>query len=238
MWSPVALANEVVTLDVVSGGRAVLGVGAGHTPQEWTSTGRRFPSPGERVGRMIELVNMTHALLNGEVVSRRGDHFTLVDATLSDSAPAPHQIPLLIGGNGTRLLRFAAQRADIVGVSGLKRTLADGHRHEVDWSPAALRRIADVVGSASAAEGRRPAIEALVQHVEITDDAAEAAEALKDHVPGASVDDLLEAPFIWIGTVEKIREKLRRHEAELGIQRYVVRAPALAYARRIIEGAV
>jgi len=49
VWEPLALASEAATLDVVSGGRAVLGVGAGHTPREWTATGRRFPTaPPER----------------------------------------------------------------------------------------------------------------------------------------------------------------------------------------------
>lgn len=54
------------------------------------------------------------------------------------------------------------------------------------------------------------------------------------HVPGASVDDLLEAPFVWIGTVEEIREQLGAHRASLGIDCYVVRAPAVADVRRIV----
>jgi probable F420-dependent oxidoreductase len=141
VWNPVALASEAATLDVVSGGRAVLGIGAGHTPDEWTSTGRPYPSPGERVGRMIELVKATEALLRGDPVSRRGDHFTLIHATLSDPRPVRDRIPLLIGGNGTRLLRFAAQHADIVGVTGLGRTLADGHRHEVGSQTSSPRQV-------------------------------------------------------------------------------------------------
>lgn len=111
VWDPVALACEVATLDVVSGGRAVLGVGAGHTPQEWTATGRPYPSPGERVDRMAELVDATQALLRGESVSHRGNHFTLVDAVLADPRPVRDRVPLMVGGNGTRVLRFAAQRA-------------------------------------------------------------------------------------------------------------------------------
>jgi probable F420-dependent oxidoreductase len=236
VWNPVALAREAATLDVVSGGRAVLGVGAGHTPDEWTSTGRPYPSPGERVGRMIELVKATEALLRGDPVSLRGDHFTLVHATMSDPRPVRERIPLLIGGNGTRLLRFAAEYADIVGVTGLGRTLADGHRHEVDWSPAGLTRIADVIASAGTG-AHRPEIDALVQHVEITDDAATAAARLTAHVPGASVDDLLAAPFVWLGTIDEIRYKLRIHEAGLGIQRYTVRASAVADTRRVVGDA-
>lgn len=72
VWNPVALANEVATLDVISGGRAILGIGAGHTPTEWTAMGRPFPSSGQRVDRMIEVVRATQALLAGDVVTFEG----------------------------------------------------------------------------------------------------------------------------------------------------------------------
>ena len=235
VWDPVALASEVATLDVVSGGRAVFGVGAGHTPQEWTSSGRPYPSPGERVDRMVELVDATQALLHGESVSHWGTHFTLVDARLAEPRPVQDRVPLMVGGNGTRVLRFAAQRADIVGVTGLGATLADGHRHDVDWSPSGLGRIVELVGSAAEASGRHPQLEALVQHVEVTDDAPGAAARLTAHVPGASIEDLLNAPFVWIGTVAEIREKLDAHRTGLGIERYVVRASAIHQVRSIID---
>ena len=148
VWDPLSLASTVATLDVVSGGRAVLGVGAGHTPQEWTMVGRPYPSPGARVDRMIELINATQALLRGAPVSHRGTNFTLANAVLADPRPVRDPIPLMVGGNGTRVLQFAAQHADVVGVTGTGRTLADGHRHEVDWSPAGLRRIVDIIRSA------------------------------------------------------------------------------------------
>lgn len=235
MWDPMRVASEIATLDVVSGGRAMLGVGAGHTPSEWTGIGQRFPSPAERVARMMELVTATKALLAGDPVSHRGDFFTLIDAALQDPRSVQDSIPVLIGGNGTSLLRFAAQHAEIVGVTGLGRTLADGHRHTVDWSPEGLRRIADIINSATTPTGRTPQIDALVQHVEITDNTTAAAERLMKHVPGASVDDLLEAPFVWLGTVEEISDKLHDRAATLGIERYTIRSPAVPDVRQILE---
>lgn len=98
---------------------------------------------------MVELIDATEALLAGEPVSRRGTYFTLVDAVLTDPRPVQERVPLLVGGSGDRVLRSAAQRAEVVGVAGLGRTLADGHRHEVDWSPEGLARIASVVNSAA-----------------------------------------------------------------------------------------
>lgn len=233
MWEPVALATEVATLDVVSGGRAVLGIGAGHTPSEWTVTGRGVPTAGERVDRMIELIDTTRALLRGETVSHAGRHITLDGAALAGPRPVGDRVPLLVGGNGARVLRFAGTHADVVGLTGAVRTLPDGHQHEVDWSPSGLRRIVDLVATAATAAERQPEIDALVQHVEITDDRAEAAARLAADATGASVDDILTAPFIWLGTVEEIRDQLLAHAANLGIRRYTVRAGALAAARAI-----
>lgn len=232
-WKPLDLANAVATLDVVSDGRAVLGVGAGHTPDEWTSTGRPFPSAADRVARMAEVVDATQALLDGGPISYRGCHVTLVDAMLREPRPVQGRIPLLVGGNGERVLRFAARHADVVGITGLGRTLGDGHRHEVNWSPPATDRTLDVVRSTAAAAGRAPEVEALVQVVDITDDAGAAADRIAALVPGASAEDLLSAPFAWIGTIDEITAKLGLLHHR-GITSYVVRPPALADASRIL----
>ncbi|QGG96486.1 TIGR03621 family F420-dependent LLM class oxidoreductase [Actinomarinicola tropica] len=227
VWEPLPLASEVATLDHVSGGRAVLGVGAGHTPSEWTTTGREHPPARERVDRMVELVDATQALLGGDPVTHHGPHFTLVDAHLARPPVVRERVPLTVGGAGDRVLRFAAGRADVVGLTGLGRTLADGHSHEVDWSPEAIRRTIDTVRTAAREADRGVALEALVQHVEVTDEAEAAAERLAGGVTGATAEDLVAAPFVWIGTVAEIREQLARWRDELGLERYVVRAPAV-----------
>lgn len=51
VWEPIPLATAVATVDLISQGRAVLGVGAGHTPQEWTARGVPFPGARDRVAR-------------------------------------------------------------------------------------------------------------------------------------------------------------------------------------------
>ena len=62
----------------------------------------------------------------------------------------------------------------------------------------------------------------------ITDDARSSAEQLSELIRGASVEDLLDAPFVWIGTVDEIATKLRNAEMALGVSRYVVRPEAMA----------
>src|SRR5207344_2361344 len=142
-------------------------------------------------------------------------------------APLPFRdhIPLLIGGNGTRVLRYGAGSADRVGLTGTGRTLADGHSHEVDWTPAALGRTVDAIEQA--AGGRRPELDVLVQHVEITDDAERAAATLADLVEGATAADLLTAPYVWIGTAAEIAVRLAGFQRDHGIDRYTVRPGVL-----------
>ena len=108
---PVLLASDVATLDVVSGGRAVLGIGAGHTPAEWEAVGRTRPGVRGRVDHCIEVAERTRAFL-------------------ADETTVQERVPLLFGGGNSRLLRWAAASADLIGLSGLGRTLPDGHMHE------------------------------------------------------------------------------------------------------------
>ena len=91
-----------------------------------------------------------------------------------------------------------------------------------------------MIRSTAAKVGREPQLEALVQHVEVTDDASAAAARLAAHVPGASETELLSAPFVWIGTIDEIRGQLRQHQDQLGLRRYVVRPPAIRHVRKIL----
>lgn len=235
LWEPLALASAVATLDLLSDGRAVLGLGAGHTPREWTAAGRIHPSAGQRVTRLEEVVEVTTALLRGDVISFEGEHVRLVDAELERPAPVRQPIPLMIGGNGDRVLTLAGRVADIAGVTGLGRTLADGHRHEVRWDSESVSHTIDTVRSAVPDGRPGPEIEALVQDVIVTDDASSAARALAEEIDGTSPDDLLASPFVWIGTVDQIAARLVDAERVLGITRYVVRTPARADARRVMD---
>jgi probable F420-dependent oxidoreductase len=234
VWEPLALASNVATLDVVSGGRAILGVGAGHTPAEWSMRGLPHPDGADRVARMVELIDTTRQLLAGEQVTFAGEHVTLAEARLAEPRTIQRPVPLLIGGNGHQLLRYAAQQADVVALSGLGRTLDDGHRHEARWSEDRIARSVAHVRAAAAEADRTPALEALVQHVELTDTPREAAAALAARVEGLSPDDVLAAPFAWVGTASEIADQLLEHRDRWGITRYVVRETALDAAHDVL----
>jgi probable F420-dependent oxidoreductase len=235
-WEPLALASAVATLDVVSGGRAVLGVGAGHTPSEWTMRGLPYPSPTQRVGRMVELIEVSRRLLGGETVTFRGDHLRTEQAHLEEPRPVQDAIPLVVGGNGSRVLHYAAQHADVVALSGLGRTLPDGHRHEVNWATDQIDERVELVHTAAEAAGRTPQLEALVQRLEITDDAQAAAADLAEQLNGVTADDLLAAPYVLFGTVDELVAELRAHQRRWGISRFVVRAGVMDAAEQLLAG--
>ncbi|HEV7723182.1 MAG TPA: TIGR03621 family F420-dependent LLM class oxidoreductase [Iamia sp.] len=234
LWEPIALASEVATLDVLSGGRALLGLGAGHTPAEWEAVGRTVPSAGERVDRLEEVVAVVRRLLAGDEVTVEALQVRATAARLAEPRPVQDPVPLMVGGAGRRVLALGAREADVVGVTGLGRTLADGHRHAVDWTEADLEASFGALHAAIAAAGTAPAIEALVQHVEVTDDPEAAAARL-----GARLDldpaHLLDVPYVWLGPVDAIATQLRRHRERWGVDRYVIRVPALDAATEILR---
>jgi alkanesulfonate monooxygenase SsuD/methylene tetrahydromethanopterin reductase-like flavin-dependent oxidoreductase (luciferase family) len=186
------------------------------------------------VDRLIELVGAVRRLLAGEPVTTSGSNFHLNGAILGAPRRIRDTIPLLVGGNGRRVLAFAAECADIVGITGLGKTLPDGHSHEAEWSPAALDLRCGEIDVVAARCGRHPDIEALVQHVEITDDAQRAAEGLADLIPGASAGDLLATPFMWIGTPDQIAAQVVESQTRWGINRYVIREAAMEAAGPVL----
>lgn len=105
----------------------------------------------------------------------------------------------------------------------------------MDWSEAATAATVEAVLDAARRAGRDPEIEALVQVVQVTDDADGAVASLLDHLPSATAEDLLTAPFVWIGTLDEIRDKLRRCRQDLSISRYVIRPPAMDDALRVLD---
>jgi probable F420-dependent oxidoreductase len=232
---PLTLASEAATVDVVSNGRLILGLGAGHTPAEWTMNGRAYPSPAARVGRLAETIHVVKALLDGDVVTYRGRYVSVEDARLLAPRPVSSPIRLLVGGNGTRVLRLGAQFADAVSLSGLGRTLEDGHRHEVRWSAASIDDRVGIVRDSPRERPEPPLLDALVQHMQITDRSTEVAEEIARGVDGATAADVLGCPYVLIGTVEQLLDELDDYRERWGFTSYVVRADAIAQAATLIE---
>jgi F420-dependent oxidoreductase-like protein len=138
---PGLLAKTISSLDVLSGGRAVLGIGAAWYEREHRGLGVPYPPLGERFERLEETLQIVKQMWSGVVAPFRGRHYQL-EETLDSPAPLqkPHP-PILIGGQGERrTLRLVAQYANACNLFTFEGT--KGVRHKLD----VLRRHCDDLG--------------------------------------------------------------------------------------------
>jgi len=109
---PPVLAKMVATLDHITGGRAMLGLGAAWHEGEHAMYGLRFPTTGGRLARMDEAARVLRLLLDEPIASFTGKHYVLKDA-IAEPKPVQERLPLLIGGGGEqKTLRTVAKYAD------------------------------------------------------------------------------------------------------------------------------
>ena len=110
---PGILVKTVTTLDVLSGGRAYLGIGAGWNEREALGLGVPFPPIAERFERLEETLQIAKQMWSGEVGPFHGKHYQLAEALCSPQPLSSPHPPILIGGVGERkTLRLVAQYAD------------------------------------------------------------------------------------------------------------------------------
>jgi len=166
---PALLAKEAATLDLLSGGRFALGIGAGWLRHEYDAAGIPYDPPGTRIGRMAEAIQILNGLFADGPFTFAGTHYRVTDL---DGFPKPLQRPrppLLIGGGGKRILSLAGRHADIV---GLLTTAVETGVVVDDPVNRLAGRVAEQIGWVREAAGERfPAIElSMIPTIAITDD--------------------------------------------------------------------
>lgn len=224
---PTVLAHDLATLDVLSGGRLEIGIGAGWNVPEYTETGLSFDPVGTRVGRLAEAITVLKGCFGEEPFSFRGEHYELDGY---DGRPKPVQRPhppLMIGGGGRRVLALAGREADIV--SFAPRTLPGQVR---DPRSITLAATEEKVGWVRQAAGERFAELELNVYPSgvaplLTDRARQEAEALADRFREQSgleisAGEVLESPHFYVGTVDSLVDKLRSLRERLGISSFMV----------------
>ena len=128
---PGILVKTATTLDVLSGGRAYLGIGAGWFEREARALGVPFPSTKDRFEQLEETLQIAHQMWSGEVAPYRGAHYHLEEALNSPQALSRPHPPVMIGGMGERkTLRLVAQYADSCNLFAFAG--ADTIRHKLD----------------------------------------------------------------------------------------------------------
>jgi probable F420-dependent oxidoreductase len=220
---PVVLAKEAATLDLLSGGRFELGIGAGWLRDEYERAGMPFDPPAIRVSRLQESLQVLKGLLAGPTLTFKGERYT-VDGIAGFPVPVqrPHP-PILVGAGSRRMLGIAGQEADIVGI--LPRALPEGtiSGELSERSPQHVARKVEWVEQA--AEQRSRQVEfSMVLAVALGGDHRQAAERLAVQQGwGAAAGELvLEMPSVAAGPTERVVEQLQVRRDRYGFSYLVV----------------
>ena len=196
--NPAIVAKNVATLDHISGGRAILGLGGAWHQLEHAAHGIDFGrSAGERLDWLDEAVGVVRRVLDGETVDHSGNKYTFVGLR-HQPPPIQRHLPIVIGGSGEKkTLRTVARYADMWNAFG---------------DAATLRRKVDVLESHCEAVGRDPSsIEFTVGCKPLIRDTEADAKALWQQQMMANKTPMVEVaddPSFWIGTPEQVAEKI------------------------------
>ncbi|MFE0043795.1 LLM class F420-dependent oxidoreductase [Streptomyces albireticuli] len=218
LWNPTLLAREVATTDQLTGGRLELGLGTGYVKEEHDRAGLPFGSPRERVDHLERTV-------------------TELDRTLTDPAhvPAPAQAPrppLLLGGNGKRMLRLAARHADITAFSGAGSS--DSGALSL-LRPSVLEERTNLYKGFAAGRATPAELNILVQVVATGADRRATARKLAEYGQDLTEDELLEHPVVLAGSVKDIADQVRAHRERYGFTYLTVLEPNLEAFAPVME---
>jgi probable F420-dependent oxidoreductase len=211
---PLVLAKEIATLDVISGGRVEMGIGAGWMATDYEQSGIPYDTPGTRIRRLREALRVMKGLWSDEPVAFDGEFYHVHHTGTPKPVQKPHP-PILIGGGGRRVLALAAKQADIVGVNF---TLINGRVDAeaiATGTPEATREKLRVVREAAGDRIGAIELNVTVFASVITDDRASMSERLAQGF-GVAPDELSAHPHVLVGSVGQVCEDLERRREEYG----------------------
>jgi probable F420-dependent oxidoreductase len=219
---PAVLAQDLATIDVLSGGRLDVAIGAGWNKPEYESIGLPFDPTPVRQARLAESITVLKGLFRGEPFDFTGEHYTITDyAAQPVPVQRPHP-PFFIGGGGRRTLELAGREADIVGLA--PRIGKDG---KVDAASLTLEAAREKIEWVRAAAGAR--FDGLEFNIypsgwpaTVTDDLHGEARRFIDHLRSRTGVELTEqqvidSPHLFIGSIDRLVEKFQQLREELGI---------------------
>jgi probable F420-dependent oxidoreductase len=212
---PAILAQEADTVQLLTGGRLELGIGAGWAKHEYAQAGLQYDSAGVRVARFEEYLQVVKGILNAtEPFTFNGRFFsTHAFAPLPGNAAPP---PILVGGGSPRILGMAGRLADIISVS--TRASPDGRVDMPNIALDAVEHKVNWIRESAADRFDQIELNMTVRDVRVADDRLAAARGLLAewaatpqrlaNVEQLTEDDVLDSPHVVIGSVQQIVEQL------------------------------
>jgi probable F420-dependent oxidoreductase len=198
---PAVLAKEAATLDLLSDGRLVFGIGAGWHADEYEAMGLSFGNGPRRIDKLEEVVALVKAHWSGDQIDQTGEYIRVNGYSgLPIPVQKPHP-PIMIGGSKKRVLSFAARQADIVSINN------------VAWAdPAPVDEVQRRIGYVRAAAGDRfdqLEIEISPSYTEITDDVDGTLRRIAPTLRNADPQILRDHPNALVGSVDEMVDRLQ-----------------------------
>jgi probable F420-dependent oxidoreductase len=221
------LAQDLASIDVLSGGRLDVAIGGGWNRAEYEAIGLAFDPTPVRQARLTEAVAVLKGCFADGPFSFSGEHYTITDY---DAHPKPVQRPhppILIGGGGRRTLSLAAREANIVGLAPRILPVGapdpysltfEGTREKISWVREAAGDRFDSLELNVYPSTVPPAV--TDEPMRALRDAAEAL-AERSGVP-VTAEQLFDAPHVFVNSIDGFVEKFRRLRDELGISSIMV----------------
>lgn len=223
---PAVLAQDLASLDVLSGGRLDINIGAGWNEPEYEAIGIGFDAAPVRQERLAEAITVIKGCLRGEPFSFEGQHYQITDYEAGPRAVQRPHPPFMIGAGGRRTLELAAREADVVGLAPRLRQ-GRGDAMSLTWEATAEK-----IDWVRAAAGERwdrlslnvyPSSWPVTVTDRVSDAAREAADSLEERLGTRLTDaQVLASPHIYIGSVESLTEKVIGLRQGLGISSFMV----------------
>lgn len=220
---PALLARTAATVDRMSGGRLVLGMGTGYDQSEHDAMNIELRPPGQRVERLEESLEALRLLLDSGSVDLQGGHLRLAIPDLG-IRPVQEHVPFLVGGHGRRVVRIAARHADIFQFTGLTHGPGSASRPQPGgFSPADVAARATWLSESE--DDRDIERSILVQRIHISDNVEEAVTQTANGL-GLPREVVETTPFLLFGSEAQVVERLQQLRETLGISHVVVREAA------------
>ena len=212
---PVVLAKEAATLDLISRGRLELGLGAGWMKSDYTESGIVLDTPGVRIERMAEALQVIRGLWGAGRCQFSGKYYQ-VDME-GFPKPAQASLPLFVGGGGRKMLTLAGQEADIVGINVDLRS-GDYKDLAANFAAEACDQKLEWVR----ASGREVELNILVGSLAVTNDVDTALREFAREME-TPLDILRDSPHVLAGSVSQLVDLLQARRERWGFSYITVR---------------
>jgi len=221
---PAVLAQELASLDILSGGRVVVGLGAGWNEPEYRAIGLPFDPAGTRIDRMLEAIAIMCGLFADGQFSYSGRFYTITEM---NGGPKPVQKPhppFLIGGTRERVLRLAAREGDIVGIDLRSdgEAILDAFESRMDVRIGWIREAAGARFDQLDLNVLRTIGDATITNEPLKVAANLARELAAETGMEISAQDVLDSPFSLIGPVPFLVDKLTGLRQRWGINSFLI----------------